>query len=76
MKEGGYFTGIRGKVSHSTPYHPYPWDLVLDTVGGAREHPKEVASYYRSTKTGIAAAKAAGKPFCLVINISDPHKPF
>ncbi len=76
MKEGGYFTGIRGKVSHSTPYHPYPWDLVLDTAGGSKEHPKEVASYYRSTKTGIAAAKAAGKPFCLVINISDPHKPF
>jgi len=76
MKEGGYFTGIRGKVSHSTPHHPYPWDLVLDTVGGGREHPKEVASYYRSTKTGIAAAKAARKPFCLVINISDPHKPF
>jgi len=27
MKEGGYFTGIFGKESHSTPYYPYPWDL-------------------------------------------------
>jgi len=31
MRAGGYLTGIRHKVSHSTPYSPYPsWDLVLD----------------------------------------------
>lgn len=70
MKEAGYFTAIRGKVSHSTPYHPYEWDLVLDG------HPKDVASYGRSTKEGIAKAREAGKPFCLLVNISDPHKPF
>jgi N-sulfoglucosamine sulfohydrolase len=29
-----------------------------------------------STKQGIEAAKTAGKPFCLVINVADPHKPF
>ncbi|HEX5104259.1 MAG TPA: sulfatase-like hydrolase/transferase, partial [Pirellulaceae bacterium] len=29
LKEAGYFTGIRGKVSHSTPYSPYAWDVVL-----------------------------------------------
>ncbi|MBL9210054.1 MAG: sulfatase [Opitutaceae bacterium] len=78
MKAGGYFTGIRGKVSHSTPYSPYPaWDLILDTLpDGTMAHPKNVASYYRSTQQGIAAAKQAGKPFCLNLNISDPHKPF
>ena len=37
---------------------------------------KDAASYHRSTKRGIAEARAAGKPFCLNINISDPHKPF
>jgi N-sulfoglucosamine sulfohydrolase len=78
MKAGGYFTGIRGKVSHSTPYSPYPsWDVVLDRLAdGSQAHPKNVESYYRSTQQGIAAAKQAGKPFCLVINVSDPHKPF
>ena len=25
-KEAGYFAAIRGKVSHSPPYTPYPWD--------------------------------------------------
>ena len=78
MKAGGYFTGIRGKVGHSTPYTPYPgWDLILDTLpDGTQAHPKNPQSYYHSTKHGIASAKKAGKPFCLNINISDPHKPF
>lgn len=77
MKGAGYFTGIRGKVSHSTPYSPYGWDLILDTLpNGKQAHPKDVASYRTSTEQGIKAAKAAGKPFCLLINVSDPHKPF
>ncbi len=78
MKGAGYFTGIRGKVSHSTPYSPYPaWDLILDTQPDGKEaSPKNVHSYYVSTKQGIEAAKQASKPFCLNINISDPHKPF
>src|SRR5687768_4506273 len=77
MKWAGYFTAIRGKVSHSTPYSPYPWDMVLDvTADGSQAHAKDSASYGASTVQGIAGAKKAGKPFCLVINIMDPHKPF
>jgi N-sulfoglucosamine sulfohydrolase len=77
MKSAGYFTGIRGKVPHSTPYSPYGWDIVLDTLpGGAAAHAKDSSSYGKSTKHGIDSAKAAGKPFCLVMNVMDPHKPF
>lgn len=78
MKAGGYFTGIRGKVAHATPYTPYPgWDVILDTLpDGTLANAKNVASYYASAKHGMALAKKAGKPFCLNINISDPHKPF
>lgn len=77
MKGVGYFTAIRGKVAHSTPYHPYGWDFVLDTQeDGTRAHPKDAASYRVSTERGIRAAQEAGKPFCLVINVADPHKPF
>ncbi len=76
MKQQGYFTAIRGKVSHSTPYQPYAWDLVLDTIDGERQDAKDVKSYYRSAKRGIAAGREADKPFCLLINVSDPHKPF
>lgn len=78
MKAGGFFTAARGKITHITPYNPYPgWDVVLDNLpGGGQAHPKNVASYYESTQRGIALAKKAGKPFCININISDPHKPF
>jgi N-sulfoglucosamine sulfohydrolase len=77
VKQAGYFAAIRHKVSHSTPYHPYAWDLVLDTLpDGSRAHVKDPVSYGVSTARGIQAAKEAGKPFCLMINIADPHKPF
>lgn len=76
MKEAGYFTGIRGKVSHSTPYSPYAWDLVMDEVDGEKLHIKNVRSYHTCTERGISAAREAEKPFCLLINVSDPHKPF
>ncbi|RBP41502.1 N-sulfoglucosamine sulfohydrolase [Roseimicrobium gellanilyticum] len=77
MKGGGYFTGIRGKVAHSTPYSPYKWDLDLDDgPDGKKVHVKDAPSYEVSTTQGIQAAKSAGKPFCLMINVSDPHKPF
>lgn len=75
MKGAGYFTGIRHKVSHSTPYSPYGWDVVLDDAPG-KPHTKDPASYGDSARQGIAAARAAGKPFCLVLNVADPHKPF
>ena len=77
MKAGGYFTGIRGKVSHSSPYQPFAWDAILDVLpDGTKAHIKDVQSYGAATTAGIAQAKAAKKPFCLVVNISDPHKPF
>ena len=76
-KDAGYFTAIRGKVSHSTPYHPYAWDAVLDeSEDGRRYHVKDPASYGESTRRGIELAQQAEKPFCLLVNISDPHKPF
>ena len=76
MKAGGYFVAIRGKVSHSTPYQPYAWDSDLTIIDGKKQDVKNAQSYYDSTKLGIELAKAADKPFCLNVNISDPHKPF
>ena len=77
MKGAGYFTAIRGKVSHSTPYLPYAWDADLDTLpDGNKGHFKDAKSFGISTADGIKKAKVAGKPFCLVVNVSDPHKQF
>ncbi|MFN3193375.1 MAG: sulfatase [Aureliella sp.] len=76
-KQAGYFTAIRHKVSHSTPYSPYAWDLVLDQdASGQSAHVKDAASYGESTRMAIEGARKVEKPFCAMINISDPHKPF
>jgi N-sulfoglucosamine sulfohydrolase len=47
LKSNGYYTGIRGKVAHSTPYHPYPgWDHDLTIApDGSKYHIKDVPSY-------------------------------
>ena len=74
VKEAGWFTGIRHKVDHSTPYSPFPWDV--DLRGDKKDDVKNAASWGRAAKRGIEAAKAAGKPFCLLLNVADPHKPF
>jgi len=78
MQSAGYFTAIRHKISHSTPYYPYPaWDLELDTrENETKLHVKDAATYGEATARGIREAKKADKPFCLVVNIGDPHKPF
>ncbi len=74
MKDAGYFTGIRHKVSHSTPYSPFPWDIV---IGDERhDDAKNPESWGKAATTGIEAAKKAEKPFCLMLNVADPHKPF
>lgn len=77
MQKAGYFTAIRHKVDDSTPYFPYNWDLVLGSApGGAAAHKNDAKSYGISTTQGIEAARRAGKPFTLLINIADPHVPF
>ena len=77
LNNAGYYTAIRGKVSHSSPYQPYAWDDDLTiTEDGSRAHVKDAQSYGESTARGIENAKKLGKPFFLSVNISDPHKPF
>lgn len=77
MHDAGWFTGIRHKVSHSTPYSPYPWDIDLTSAAdGSKPHDKDAPSFGKSLAQGMAAAQKAGRPFCLILNIADPHKPF
>ncbi len=78
MKHAGYYTGIFHKVSHSTPYSPYPsWDADLtDKPSGGKRDTKAAKSYGDAAAQGIKAARDGGKPFCLVMNVADPHKPF
>jgi N-sulfoglucosamine sulfohydrolase len=77
LQGAGYYAGIHGKVSHSSPYQPYAWDDDLTISPSEKKaHIKDAKAYGESTSRGIENAGEAGKPFFLSINISDPHKPF
>ena len=77
LQDVGYYAGIHGKVTHSSPYQPYGWDDDLTiSPTGKKAHIKDAKAYGESTSRGIENAEKAGKPFFLSINISDPHKPF
>ncbi|MCF7848242.1 MAG: sulfatase [Kiritimatiellales bacterium] len=75
LRENGYFTMIRGKSSHSSPYYPYPgWDINWDDeLKEKRINIRDTKTFYEYTKRGVEAAKKAGKPFYYSIDIHDPH---
>ena len=75
LKANGYFVGIKGKVSHSTPQSPWDWDLAEQKLErrGATRSPKSFSDFITNA---VGQARAANKPFYLSVNATDPHKPF
>ena len=74
LKKAGYHTGILAKVPHVVPSRGENWDLVVQAreLGVGRDP----ALYAEHSGKFFAAAKAAGKPFFLMANSQDPHRPF
>ncbi len=74
LREAGYAVGLMGKLAHSTPYEEFEWDMSpdRDELGSGR-NPKVYRSY---ADTFIAKAKEQDKPFFLMANTHDPHRPF
>jgi N-sulfoglucosamine sulfohydrolase len=74
LKQAGYLNGILGKVSHLAPPEKFPWDLIKkqQELGQGRD-PQLYGSYARQF---FERAKAEGKPFFLMANSHDPHRPF
>ncbi len=74
LHEAGYFQGILAKNSHLAPRAKFHWDVYItpDQLGQGRDP----ALYHRHSKEFFAAAKAARRPFFLMANSQDPHRPF
>ncbi|MBN1419578.1 MAG: sulfatase [Planctomycetes bacterium] len=70
----GYATGILGKVGHLAPRSKFPWDLAVDA--GDLGIGRDPALYERHARAFFAKARADGKPFFLMANSHDPHRPF
>lgn len=74
LREAGYMTGILGKVSHSTPDMDYKWDFMHDYAElGAGRNPQR---YYQYCSEFFKQCKQADRPFYMMVNSHDPHRPF
>ncbi len=74
LRAAGYFNGIFAKVGHLEPIEKYCWDVVVDS--GELGSGRDPARYYRHTKEFLEKARSAVKPFFLMANSQDPHRPF
>lgn len=69
LHEHGYRVGILGKVAHSTPYADTPWDMAKEMGRDTDEFEREAAKF-------IDTSVSAAKPFYLIVNSHDPHRPY
>lgn len=72
----GYVNGIIGKMKHLAPRHKYCWDEWLDVFCEEYLWGRHGESYYEFCKGFFDNRKRDGKPFFLMANSHDPHRPY
>lgn len=74
LRTAGYLTGILGKVNHLQPVERFGWDLQvgMEELGMGRNP----ADYGRCAEAFLQRAAAEGRPWFLMANSHDPHRPF
>ncbi|WP_368498181.1 sulfatase [Herbiconiux sp. A18JL235] len=72
LAEVGYVTGILGKVNHLQPVERFGWDTVVEMreLGLGRDPGRYAA------ETARFLANTDGRPWFLMVNAHDPHRPF
>lgn len=76
LHEEGYFNGIIGKVAHNAPVEKWLWDSVYEMMNAEHCFGRSPYLYHSSAKDFFHQAKSSGKPFFLMANSHDPHRPF
>lgn len=76
LREAGYYNGIIGKEDHLAPRDKFAWDEYVRTYNDENDFGRNPAAYYRHTRSFLKNARKAGKPFFLMANSHDPHRPF
>jgi N-sulfoglucosamine sulfohydrolase len=74
LADAGYYTGLMAKTGHVVPSRAAAWDELIP----ARElkNGRSPQLYSRHAERFFENAEAAGKPFFLMANTQDPHRPF
>jgi len=70
----GYIQGILGKVKHLAPAEKFKWNMIEDYQDlGCGRNPE---LYYKYAGDFFRQAAGQKKPFFLMANSHDPHRPF
>jgi len=78
LHAAGYLNGILGKEIHLRPKERYCWDHYItqgDLASGAGIG-RSPERYHHYTEVFLKRAREEKKPFFLMANIHDPHRPF
>jgi len=80
LKSIGYINGILGKEIHHQPRERFFWDFIpfrteRDSVW-RKGHSRNPDLFYRYSAQFFKTAKDQEKPFFLIANSHDPHRPF
>lgn len=76
LHDNGYYNGIIGKLKHAVPMEKFAWDYASRMMEAESNYGRSPELYRSRSKEFFQNAKEAGKPFFLMANTHDPHRPF
>ena len=78
LNKAGYLNGIIGKEKHLQPIEKYYWDFCIreEEVASGLGIGRDPRLYHKYTTEFLVNAKKENKPFFLMANSHDPHRPF
>lgn len=76
LQENGYYTGCMAKLPHCFPKLSGEQKINMAIKAEELNQGREPALFYKKTKDFLAATKKNNKPFYLMCNSQDPHRPF
>jgi N-sulfoglucosamine sulfohydrolase len=74
LARAGYYTGLMAKTGHVVPSRAAAWNEIV--LARQLENGRSPQRYFEHTRAFLAKARQANKPFFLMLNSQDPHRPF
>jgi N-sulfoglucosamine sulfohydrolase len=74
LSHAGYYTGLMAKTGHVVPSRAAAWTEIV--LAKQLKNGRSPQLYLEHTRAFLAKAKEANKPFFLMLNSQDPHRPF
>lgn len=76
LHEHHYYNGIIGKEDHLAPKEKFFWDEYVPVLNEENGWGRDPEVYYRETLRFLKNADTVERPFFVMVNSHDPHRPF